>query len=164
MDNMIRSGYAKNRNEMPSMWKKVHGISQSTKIKLSFLFKKLQKYLEQKLTWILEKQKNVSISKKNHEQESCRCIEKQKPKVEGWKESGQGWLHFNLEERSSLFRLSWLRERTPLNNGKKDGSIFIANGSNPPQKWDKVRQSYKKYIPTPKYITTYQDRVGEWSI
>lgn len=88
-----------------------------------------------------------------------------KSKLERWKAHGQGWIYINSQKRSPLRRfLSWLRQRAPFGNGTKNRTIFIANGSSTPQKWNKTRQQDFKSCPTPKFITTYKDRAKGWYI
>lgn len=109
---------------------------------------------------LLERQENTLLS--SAKQKDIRVFE---PKVEGWQTSGQGWIYTDFKERSPLRRLtSWLRKRTSFNNGKKDRTLFVANGSGTPQEWDKIGQSDRESYPTPKYVSTYARRVGDWTI
>ena len=82
-----------------------------------------------------------------------------KSKLEGWETNGQRWIYINSKKRPSLCRLiSWLCSRTSFGNGRKDRTIFIANGSSASQEWDKERQQDFKSCSTPKFISTFKDR------
>ena len=130
MDNMIRSGYEKNKYQMLFLWKNISMLVKSKKIEIQVLLKDLQIQLEQNASWLLEGQRNSIGSKKEYVQKSCRCFGNKQSEMEGWQKNRQRWIHPNLESSASLRRLSWVCSRTSPDCGKEYWTYIAATGSN----------------------------------
>ena len=116
--------------------------------------------IEYKNDRILEREENSLLSETKSEN-----IKGVKSQMAWGKNKGQRWIYFSSSRRSPIRRfLSWLCKRTSFSYGKENWEILIADGSSTPLKWEQTGQQDRKFAPTPKYISTYQNRVGERTI
>lgn len=106
---------------MLSMSKRIFKLSKSKKKQTYFLFKRLQKQMEQINNWILERKKNSFLQKAKQTNRF-----RSKSKLEGWEKIRQGWLCFDNVQRTSKQGYRWLCKGTQINYGTNYRKVFTS--------------------------------------